>query len=142
MDWYLTLKTVHLIALISWMAGLFYLPRLFVYHAMEEKNSGTSSVFQIMEKRLFNIIMMPAMILSLASGLFLVMMFNVGASGWLHLKLLCVGLLVLFQWFLNHCRKQLALGLNQKSPKFFRMINEIPTVLLVIIIICVVFKPF
>lgn len=141
-DYYLWIKAFHIIFVVTWMAGLFYLPRLFVYHAGVNPDSEAANLFKIMEYRLYKIIMIPSMLLSLAFGLVLAIILGTGSSGWFHVKLLCVGGLVVFQHFLNRWRKQLELGTCLCSAKFFRMINEVPSVLLVIIVISAIVKPF
>ena len=143
----LWIKALHIISVVAWMAGLFYLPRLFVYHAAELANfkdskSPTVILLRIMELRLYRILMIPSMIFSLASGIILVIVQHTWSAGWLHLKLLGVLGLVIFHHTLNYWRKSLAKGTCHHSNKFFRMMNEIPTLLLVIIVICVVIKPF
>ncbi len=140
--YYLWFKVVHLFGIIAWMAGLFYLPRLFVYHAQVAPDSESAQLFQIMERRLYQIIMVPSMILSLASGAILAIIHDYWSSGWFHLKLTGVLGLVLFQFLLNHWRHTLAKRNCPFGVKFFRIINEIPAVLLIIIIYSVVFKPF
>jgi len=141
-DFLLWSKVIHIVAVIAWMAGLFYLPRLFVYHVGVDPQSESAQLFKIMESRLYKIIMVPSMLLSLASGIFLAMIQEVWLFGWLHLKLAGVIGLVIFQHSLNHWRKQLALGTCKRSAFFFRFINEAPTVLLIIIVISVIIKPF
>lgn len=145
-DWlsasYLWIKALHVIAIVAWMAGLFYLPRLFVYHAGVDSKSEAAQLFQVMEYRLYQIIMIPSMLLSLASGVFLAMIQNVWSSGWFHLKLTCVVGLVILHHLLNHWRKQLATGACTRTAPFFRLINEVPTLLLIVIIISVIVKPF
>lgn len=142
LDSYLWMKAVHVIAIICWMAGLFYLPRLFVYHSGVSPTSEAAQLFQVMEYRLNKIIIMPSMLLSLATGVFLAMIQQVWSSGWLHLKLTCVVVLVVFQHLLSRWRKQLANGTCSRNAPFFRIINEVPTVLLIVIIISVIVKPF
>jgi putative membrane protein len=145
-DWllgyYLWIKVVHVIAIIAWMAGLFYLPRLFVYHINVDSKSEAAQLFQVMEYRLYRIIMVPSMLLSLASGIFLVIVQNVWSFGWFHLKLTCVIGLVIFHHLLNFWRKQLATRVCTRTDPFFRLINEVPTLLLIVIIISVIVKPF
>ena len=134
------LKSIHIFSVIAWMAGLLYLPRIFMYHADKNINKETSETFKVMEKKLFNIIMMPALILTWISGLS--MIHYLGFDTWLILKLFFV-LLLTFYHFL--CRKWLgdfANDKNQIKPKFFRFTNEIPAIFLIVIIILVVFKPF
>lgn len=141
-EYMLWLKAVHIIAVIAWMAGLFYMPRLLVYHAENANEKNIGQLFGVMESRLYKIIMMPAMILSLASGIILAIVLHAWSSGWLHLKLASVLLLVAYHFLLQHWHKEMVSGICRKSPKFFRIINEIPTILLVIIVIAVVVKPF
>lgn len=141
-DLFLWIKVIHLISIIAWMAGLFYLPRLFVYHTGVDPQSEAAQLFKIMEYRLYKIIMVPSMLLSLASGIFLVMIQEVWSFGWFHLKLTCVIGLVILQHLLNHWRKQLAFGVCTHTASFFRLINEVPTVLLIIIAISIIIKPF
>ncbi len=140
-DYYLWIKAFHLIAVIAWMAGLFYLPRLFVYH-VESQNTETQATLAVMEKRLYQMIIMPAMHMAVLFGGLLLVLPGLLTSGYMHIKMLCVFGLLVFQFYLNHCRRRLANGTNKKTSRFFRIINEIPTVLLIIIIICVIVKPF
>ena len=140
---YLLLKSLHLIAVISWMAGLLYLPRIFVYHVENLKDSNTSSIFEMMEKKLYFYIMIPAMTLSWVFGLILISIlgFDVLSTLWIKLKLLFVFLLTLYHFYLAYCLNNLRLGKNTKTSKFFRIINEVPTILLILIVFIVVFKP-
>ena len=142
MNLYLTLKAIHVIAVISWMVGLLYLPRLFVYH-VENNNFESVKVFKIMEKRLMKIIMNPAMIVTWLTGLSIlwVLGFNTIFSLWLSIKFLFVIILSGYHGFLSKCLKDFALDRNTKSSKFFRFINEIPTIILIIIVFLVIFKP-
>jgi len=142
MSLYLTLKALHIIAVISWMVGLLYLPRLFVYH-VENNNSESVKVFKVMEKRLMKIIMNPAMITTWVTGLSIlwVLGFNTIFSLWLSIKFLFVIILSGYHGFLSKCLKDFALDKNTKSSKFFRFINEIPTIILIIIVFLVIFKP-
>ena len=142
MNTYLLYKSLHLIAVISWMAGLLYLPRIFVYHS-ENDNEIITNVFKTMEKKLFYYIMTPAMILSWFFGLILIheIGFNQLANLWLQLKLLFVILLTIYHFYLGKHLRMFALNNNNKSTKFFRVINEIPTILLIVIVFVVVFKP-
>ena len=146
MNTYLLFKSIHLIAVISWMAGLLYLPRLFVYHSgsLENKKSENMvSTFKIMERRLFIYIMNPAMILSWIFGFFLI--YSIGFENfntlWLKLKLLLVILLTIYHFFLFYCLKKFTEDINSYSSRFYRIMNEIPTILLILIILIVVFKP-
>ena len=142
MNVYLIFKALHLIAIISWMAGLLYLPRIFVYHSETEKND-VKEIFKIMEKRLFLYIMNPAMILSWLFGFLLI--HSIGLESlremWLVSKLILVISLTFYHFFLFNCLKKFSMSQNHYSPKFFRIINEVPTILLIIIIFLVVFKP-
>jgi putative membrane protein len=142
MSLYLTLKALHVIAVISWMVGLLYLPRLFVYH-VENNNFESVKVFKIMEKRLMKIIMNPAMIVTWLTGLSIlwVLGFNTIFSLWLSIKFLFVIILSGYHGFLSKCLKDFALDRNTRSSKFFRFINEIPTIILIIIVFLVYFKP-
>ena len=143
MNAYLTFKALHLIAVISWMAGLLYLPRIFVYHAQNNSEPIISEVFKIMEKKLFFYIMTPAMILSWLFGLLLIHEIGFEQLGqiWMILKLVFVVLLTIYHFYLGSILNQFKLNLNEHSHKFFRYINEIPTILLILIIFVVVFKP-
>tara|TARA_B100000780_G_C20954919_1_gene381004 strand:+ start:344 stop:778 length:435 start_codon:yes stop_codon:yes gene_type:complete len=143
MNYYLLFKSLHLIAVISWMSGLLYLPRLFVYHAETKKNIEKKETFQLMEKRLFFYIMNPAMILSWLFGISL--LYVIGMENfiylWLQLKLILVLLLTIYHFFLFYCLKNFSQNNNKYSPKFYRILNEIPTLFLIVIIFVVVFKP-
>ena len=143
MNFYLTLKTLHLIAVISWMAGLLYLPRIFVYHAEKSSEINVSEVFKIMEFKLYNYIMMPAMILSWIFGLLLISSigFDQLSSYWLILKFIFVVILTAYHFFLGTCVNKFRRNENKLSSRFFRVFNEIPTLLLILIIFVVVFKP-
>ena len=143
MNTYLLFKALHLLAVISWMAGLLYLPRIFVYHAENSNNEDTSRIFKTMERRLFIYIMNPSMILSWIFGILL--LHSIGAESlrefWLIAKLLLVISLTFYHFFLFTCLKRFSENNNIHSPKFFRFINEVPTILLIAIIFIVVFKP-
>ena len=146
MNTYLLFKSIHLIAVISWMVGLLYLPRIFVYHSEAVENNKSEdlmSTFKIMERRLFIYIMNPAMIVSWIFGVLLIHTIGVNNFGylWLQLKLFFVIILTIYHFFLFRCLKKFVENNNSFSPKFYRIINEIPTVLLVGIILIVVFKP-
>ena len=143
MNSYLLFKSLHLIAVISWMAGLLYLPRIFVYHVENLKDKNTSSVFKIMERKLYFYIMTPAMILTWVFGLILIssLGFEVFSATWIKLKLLLVVLLTLYHFYLSKLLSDFNLDQNTKSSKFFRIINEVPTILLILIVFIVVFKP-
>ena len=143
MNSYLLFKSLHLIAVISWMVGLLYLPRIFVYHVENIEKKETVETFQIMEKKLYFYIMYPAMILSWTFGLILI--FIIGFSSlsflWLKLKLLFVILLTIYHFYLGNCLNRLKENINKKTSRFFRIINEIPTILLILIIFSIIFKP-
>jgi protoporphyrinogen IX oxidase len=143
MNSYLLFKSLHLIAVISWMAGLLYLPRIFVYHS-ENSNEIVVSVFKTMERKLFYYIMMPAMFLSWLFGLILISLIGFENLGnlWLQLKFVFVILLTIYHFYLGNLLNKFSLDQNQKSSKFYRYINEIPTILLILIIFIVIFKPF
>ena len=142
MNFYLFFKALHLIAIISWMAGLLYLPRIFVYHA-ETKSNDVKNTFKVMERRLFVYIMNPAMILSWLFGLILIHSIGIQSFSefWLIAKIVLVILLTFYHFFLFNCLNKFSLDRNEHSSKFFRVINEVPTVLLIVIIFLVVFKP-
>ncbi len=143
MNTYLLFKSIHLIVVISWMAGLLYLPRIFVYHSENIENMNSSNIFKIMEKKLFYYIMTPAMILSWIFGLILVFIlgFSVFNELWIQLKLIFVILLTIYHFYLGKCVSDFGINQNNNSSKFYRIINEIPTILLIIIVFIVVFKP-
>ena len=142
MNTYLTFKALHLIAVISWMAGLLYLPRIFVYHSETKKNE-VQETFKTMERRLFLYIMNPAMILSWLFGFLLLHSIGVQSlkETWMVAKLILVLSLTLYHFFLFNCLRKFSINQNDHSPKFFRIINEVPTILLIVIIFLVVFKP-
>ena len=142
MNFYLLFKALHLIAIVSWMAGLLYLPRIFVYHA-ETKNDEVKNTFKVMERKLFVYIMNPAMILSWLFGLILIHSIGIQSFSefWLIAKIVLVILLTFYHFFLFNCLNKFSLDRNEHSSKFFRVINEVPTVLLIVIIFLVVFKP-
>ena len=142
MNSYLLLKSLHLIAVISWMAGLLYLPRIFVYHS-ENNNEIISSVFKTMERKLYYYIMTPTMVLSWLFGLVLIheIGFDQIANLWLQLKLILVILLTAYHFYLGLLLNQFKLDSNKKTAKFYRYINEIPTLLLILIVFIVIFKP-
>ena len=142
MNSYLLFKSLHLIAVISWMAGLLYLPRIFVYHS-ENNNEIISSVFKTMERKLFYYIMTPALVLSWFFGLLLIHEIGLDqlSNLWLKLKLIFVTLLTAYHFYLGLLLNQFKLDQNKKTSKFYRYINEIPTLLLILIVFIVVFKP-
>jgi|TARA_B110000116_G_C16453060_1_gene410243 putative membrane protein len=143
MNSYLLLKSLHLISVISWMAGLLYLPRIFVYHTENIKDKNISLIFKTMERKLYFYIMMPAMILAWFFGLILIssLGFEVLSTLWVKLKLLLVVLLTLYHFYLAKLLGDFKIDQNTKSSKFFRIINEVPTILLILIVFIVVFKP-
>jgi len=146
MNTYLLFKSIHLIAVISWMAGLLYLPRIFVYHSEAIRNNKSEDLietFKVMERRLLVYIMNPAMIVSWVFGLLLIHTIGMDNFGsiWLQLKLVFVIILTVFHFFLFQCLRKFVENRNTYSSKFYRIINEIPTVLLIGIILIVVFKP-
>ena len=142
MNTYLLFKSLHLISVISWMAGLLYLPRIFVYHS-ENSNEIITTVFKTMERKLFYYIMTPAMVLSWLFGLLLIheIGFNQLANFWLQIKMILVILLTTYHFYLGFLLNKFKIDQNNKSSKFYRYINEIPTLLLILIIFIVIFKP-
>ena len=143
MNYYLLFKSLHLIAVISWMAGLLYLPRIFVYHVENLEKKETTEIFEIMEKRLYFYIMRPAMILSWLFGIILIYISGIDffSQLWAHIKLGLVVILTIYHEYLGICLKSLKLKTNTKTSKFFRIINEVPTIILIFIIFIVIFKP-
>ncbi len=143
MNSYLLFKSLHLIAIISWMAGLLYLPRIFVYHVENINDQNSSEIFKTMEKKLYFYIMMPAMFLSWFFGLILIFIigFDTLLYMWIQLKLLLVVLLTFYHFYLGNSLNNLKTGQNIKTPRFFRIINEVPTILLILIVFIVIFKP-
>jgi len=143
MNSYLLFKSLHLIAVISWMAGLLYLPRIFVYHVENLNDKNTSLIFKTMERKLYFYIMTPAMILTWLFGLILI--FSIGlevlSTTWIKLKLLLVILLTSYHFYLSKLVSDFRGDQNAKSSRFFRIINEVPTILLILIVFIVVFKP-
>jgi|TARA_B100001248_G_scaffold50468_1_gene32615 putative membrane protein len=143
MNYYLLFKSLHLIAVISWMAGLLYLPRIFVYHAENNDDKKISDVFKIMEKKLYFFIMTPAMILSWLFGLLLIHSIGFQQLGqkWMVLKIIFVAFLTLYHFYLGSNLNKFKNDQNIHSHKFYRLINEIPTLLLILIVFVVIFKP-
>jgi len=143
MNTYLLFKSIHLIAVISWMVGLLYLPRIFVYHSENIENINSSNIFKIMERKLFYYIMTPAMILSWIFGLLLIhnLGFSVFNELWMQIKIISVIFLTFYHFYLGFCVSSFAINQNTNSSKFYRIINEIPTILLIIIVFIVIFKP-
>lgn len=142
-DIYLWLKAVHLISVMAWMAGLLYLPRLFVYHCDAEKGSELSEKLKIMERRLIRLIMNPAMIMTWIFGCLMLYANTVLLeSAWMHVKLTCIVLMTGAHHAFSAARKNFEKDENKRSAKFYRILNEVPTVLMIVIVIMVIVKPF
>ena len=143
MNLYLIIKSLHLIAVISWMAGLLYLPRIFVYHVENFEKKETSDIFEVMEKRLYNYIMRPAMLFSWIFGIVLIYLngLDVLTSLWMQIKLFLVIVLSIYHEYLGKCLNSLKNKTTTKTAKFYRYINEVPTVLLILIVFIVIIKP-
>ena len=143
MNSYLLFKSLHLIAVVSWMAGLLYLPRIFVYHVENKDKKEATDIFEVMEKRLFFYIMLPAMIFTWIFGLILIYLngIEIFSQLWMQIKIVLVILLSVYNDYLGRCLVALKNNSNTKSSKFFRIINEIPTVMLIFIVFLVIFKP-
>jgi len=142
MNFYLLFKSLHLIAVISWMAGLLYLPRIFVYHS-EVSHDSQKQVFKTMERKLYNYIMMPAMLLSWLFGVLLIysLGFDIFKELWMQIKIVSVLILTHYHFMLGRYLQEFATDNNHKSSKFFRIINEVPTIILIVVVFVVVFKP-
>jgi protoporphyrinogen IX oxidase len=143
MNSYLLFKSLHLIAVVSWMAGLLYLPRIFVYHVENKEKKETTDIFEVMEKKLFYYIMCPAMILTWIFGLVLIYLNGVEIFSqlWMQIKIVLVVLLSAYNDYLGKCLASLKNNSNTRSSKFFRIINEVPTIMLIFIVFLVIFKP-
>jgi putative membrane protein len=143
MNSYLLFKSLHLIALISWMAGLLYLPRIFVYHVENKEKKEATDIFEVMEKKLFYYIMCPAMIFTWIFGIILIYLngLEIFSQLWMQLKIVLVILLSAYNDYLRKCLVSLKDGSNTRSSKFFRTINEVPTIMLILIVFLVIFKP-
>ena len=143
MNSYLLFKSLHLIAVVSWMAGLLYLPRIYVYHVENKDKKEATDIFEVMEKRLFFYIMRPAMIFTWIFGLILIYLngIEIFSQLWMQIKLALVILLSVYNDYLGKCLLSLKDNSNTKSSKFFRVINEVPTIMLIFIVFLVVFKP-
>ena len=143
MNLYLLFKSLHLIAVISWMAGLLYLPRIFVYHVDNKEKKEATDIFEVMEKRLFFYIMRPAMIFTWIFGFILIYLngIEIFSQVWVQIKIILVVLLSVYNDYLGKCLASLKNNTNTRSSKFFRIINEIPTILLIFIVFIVIFKP-
>ena len=143
MNIYLLFKSLHLIAVVSWMVGLLYLPRIFVYHVENIEKKESIEIFKVMEKKLYFYIMYPAMVLSWIFGLILISIIGFPSLSflWLKLKLLFVVLLTIYHFYLGKCLNKLKVDTNNTTSKFFRIINELPAILLILIVFIVIFKP-
>jgi putative membrane protein len=139
---YLWIKALHVVAVISWMAALLYLPRLFVYHCEAERGSKQSETFKVMERRLLRFIATPAMLVTWVSGLWLAYQAGLFATGWLQAKLLAVVALSALHGINAKWVKDFALDQNQRSGRFYRIANEVPTMLMIAIVVLVIVKPF
>ena len=144
-EFYPWIKALHIIAVIAWMAGMLYLPRLFVYHTQVKIGSEPSELFKIMERRLLRFIMNPAMFFVLGTGIWLIIFTNAldpQNGKWMHYKLLLVVIMIIAHGFMARCRGLFALDKNTYSTKFYRILNELPTILMISIVILVVVRPF
>lgn len=141
-EFYLWIKVIHVISIISWMAGMLYLPRLFVYHADNQENASQSAVFKVMEFRLLKYIMTPAMLTAWISGLFLAFWASYWSSGWFLAKVTLVLGMTGTHGFLARATRDFAFDRNHRSSRFFRIINEVPTLLMIGIVILVIVRPF
>ena len=139
---YLWLKALHIVAVIAWMAGMLYLPRLFVYHSSAKPGSELSETFKMMERRLFNFIMMPAMIVTWIVGIVLVFQGQWLGAGWFHAKFVLVVLMTVLHGLFAHWVNEFSFDRNRHYEKTYRIINELPTILLIVIVVLVVVKPF
>ena len=144
MDWYPWLLALHIISIIAWMAGLLYLPRLYVYHCQQAPGSAASETFKVMERRLLRFIMNPAMIASFVFGALLLWWLgtSVWSMGWLHAKLTLVVLLTVVHGMMANWRGGFDEDANRHSERFYRIMNEVPTILMIAIVILVTVKPF
>ena len=142
MNLYLLFKSLHIIAVISWMAGLLYLPRIFVYHS-EASDNAQKQIFKVMERKLYNYIMMPAMLLSWLFGVLLIhsLGFNIFLEQWMQIKIILVLILTYYHFLLGKYLNDFAIDNNNNSSKFYRIINEVPTIILIVVVFVVVFKP-
>ena len=142
MNYYFLFKSLHLISVVSWMAGLLYLPRIFVYHS-EASHESQKDIFKIMEKKLYNYIMMPAMLLSWLFGILLLhsITLSVLFELWMQIKIIAVIILTYYHFTLGKYLNDFAIDNNQKTGRFFRIYNEIPTIILIVVIFVVIFKP-
>ena len=142
MNLYLFFKSLHLVAVISWMAGLLYLPRIFVYHS-EADHDSQRKIFKTMERKLYNYIMIPAMLISWLFGILLIHIlgFSIFFELWMQIKTAAVVILTYYHFTLGKYLNDFAKDNNQKTPKFFRIYNEIPTIILIVVIFVAIFKP-
>jgi len=140
---YLLFKSLHLIAVVSWMAGLLYLPRIFVYHVENKEKKEVTDIFEVMEKKLFYYIMRPAMIFTWIFGLILIYLngIEIFSQLWMQIKIILIILLSAYNDYLGKCLVSLKNDSNTKSSKFFRIINEVPTIILIFTVFLVIFKP-
>ncbi len=143
MNSYLLFKSLHLISVVSWMAGLLYLPRIFVYHVENKEKKEATNIFEVMEKRLFFYIMRPAMVLTWIFGLILIYLngLEIFSQLWMQIKIVLVIFLSAYNDYLGKCLLSLKNNSNTRSAKFFRIINEVPTILLILVVFIVIFKP-
>ncbi|HYC18003.1 MAG TPA: protoporphyrinogen oxidase HemJ [Pseudolabrys sp.] len=139
---YLWLKALHIIAVIAWMAGMLYLPRLFVYHAAAKPGSPLSETFKTMERRLFSFIMVPAMMVTWVIGVVLLLQGGWLGARWLHVKLVVVVFMTVLHGLFAHWVNEFSFDRNRHSQKFYRIINEVPTMLLIVIVVLATVKPF
>ena len=139
---YLWIKALHVLSLIAWMAGMLYLPRLFVYHAGTPIGTPQAETFKVMERRLLRGIMLPALLLTWATGLYLAIEGGWFSAGWLHAKLLFVLIMTGLHGYFSKTRKTFAADANVRSAGFYRVMNEVPTVLLILIVVLAIVKPF
>ena len=143
MNSYLIFKSLHLIAVVSWMAGLLYLPRIFVYHVENKEKKEATDIFEVMERKLYYYIMRPAMIFTWVFGLALIYLngIEIFSQLWMQIKIVLIILLSAYNDYLGKCLVSLKNNYNIRSPKFFRIINEVPTIMLILIVFLVIFKP-
>ena len=143
MNSYLLFKSLHLIAVVSWMAGLLYLPRIFVYHVENKEKKEATDIFEVMEKKLYYYIMRPAMIFTWVFGLALIYLngIEIFSQLWMQIKIVLIILLSAYNDYLCKCLVSLKNNSNIRSSKFFRIINEVPTIMLILIVFLVIFKP-
>ncbi|MBP9752651.1 MAG: protoporphyrinogen oxidase HemJ [Proteobacteria bacterium] len=139
---YLYIKILHILAFVSWMAGLFYLPRLFVYHVENQNIEAMHAVFLTMQRKLFKFIMMPAHIVTYLTGFHLMMTGDFMQQPWMHVKLFFVLLLTFYHYYLYFCHKKLINNVKAYSGRYFRVLNEVPTIILIVVVSLVILKPF